>query len=97
MMVAALLVVALALIGAYNWPYWNSGNYGDDRPGIAVLAFEDHSAGANRGYLSDAIAEGLITELARSRVYAVIARNSLILNNDLQRRFAVPEDCQRSA
>jgi TolB-like protein len=41
-----------------------------------VLPFEDHSAGADKGYLSDAIAEGLITELARSRIYAVVARNS---------------------
>jgi TolB-like protein len=32
--------------------------------------------GADQGYLSDAIAEGLITELARSRSYAVVARNS---------------------
>lgn len=45
-------------------------------PRIAVLPFEDFSAGADKGYLSDAVAEGIITELARSKTYAVIARNS---------------------
>ena len=45
-------------------------------PRIAVLPFDDMSAGADKGYLSDAVAEGIITELARSKTYAVIARNS---------------------
>ena len=45
-------------------------------PRIAVLPFEDFSTGADKGYLSDAVAEGIITELARSKTYAVIARNS---------------------
>ena len=45
-------------------------------PRIAVLPFEDFTAGDDKGYLSDAIAEGIITELARSKTYAVIARNS---------------------
>ncbi len=49
----------------------------DDRvPSIAVLAFDDLSAGDDAGYLSDAIAEGIITELARNRTFRVIARNS---------------------
>ncbi len=34
------------------------------------------STGVDLGYLSDAVAEGIITELARSKTYAVIARNS---------------------
>jgi TolB-like protein/DNA-binding winged helix-turn-helix (wHTH) protein len=74
--IAAVLVVVLAVVGVYTWPLQKIGKDGDDRPVIAVLPFEDHSAGADRGYLSDAIAEGLITELARSRTYAVVARNS---------------------
>ena len=45
-------------------------------PRIAVLPFDDFSTGADKGYLSDAVAEGIITELARSKTYAVIARNS---------------------
>lgn len=47
-----------------------------DMARIAVLPFDDMSAGADKGYLSDAVAEGIITELARSKTYAVIARNS---------------------
>ena len=42
-------------------------------PKIAVLPFEDFSVGADKGYLSDAVAEGIITELARSKTYAVMA------------------------
>lgn len=76
MIAAAVLVVVLALVGMFFWPFQKSATEGDDRPVIAVLPFEDHSAGADKGYLSDAIAEGLITELARSRTYVVIARNS---------------------
>ena len=45
-------------------------------PRIAILPFDDISTGADKGYLSDAIAEGIITELSRSKTYAVIARNS---------------------
>ena len=45
-------------------------------PSIAVLAFEDFSAGADRGYLSDAIAEGVIAELSRFPELSVLARNS---------------------
>src|SRR5262249_46569053 len=47
-----------------------------EMPRIAVLPLDDMSTGADKGYLSDAIAEGIITELARSKTYAVIARNS---------------------
>lgn len=47
-----------------------------DRPSIAVLAFEDFSAGADKGYLSDAIAEGVIAELSRFSELSVAARNS---------------------
>lgn len=47
-----------------------------DRPSIAVLAFEDYSAGSDAGYLSDAIAEGIIAELSRFPELFVIARNS---------------------
>lgn len=47
-----------------------------DRPSIAVLAFEDYSVGADKGFLSDAIAEGAIAELARFSELSVAARNS---------------------
>ena len=50
---------------------------------IAILPFDDMSSGADRGYLSDAIAEGIITELSRSKAYTVIARNSSFRYRDL--------------
>ena len=68
-----LLVVAG---GAFFWRSHQHANDTDDLPRIAVLPFEDMSTGADKGYLSDAVAEGIITELARSKTYAVIARNS---------------------
>ncbi|MGC3940756.1 winged helix-turn-helix domain-containing tetratricopeptide repeat protein [Roseobacter sp. EG26] len=46
------------------------------KPSIAVLAFEDHSVGDDVGYLSDAIAEGVIADLSRFPELFVIARNS---------------------
>lgn len=72
----AAATCAVALAGLFLWPFQSGGNDSEDRPVIAVLPFEDHSAGPDKDYLSDAIAEGLITDLARSKIYAVIARNS---------------------
>jgi TolB-like protein len=45
-------------------------------PAIAVLAFHNLSGDPEQEYLSDGIAEDLITRLARVRGHAVIARNS---------------------
>jgi len=46
------------------------------KPSIAVMAFEDLSQGKDRDYLSDAIAEGIITQLSLFPELFVIARNS---------------------
>ena len=46
------------------------------KPSIAVLALDDLSAGADADYLSDAISEGIITDLSRFSRLFVIARNS---------------------
>jgi TolB-like protein/class 3 adenylate cyclase len=46
------------------------------KPSIAVLPFDDLSAGDDQDYLSDAISEGVITELSRFSELFVIARNS---------------------
>lgn len=73
----ALVVVAAAIGAYYGADIWRAAPVrSSDMPRIAVLPFEDFSAGADKGYLSDAVAEGIITELARSKTYAVIARNS---------------------
>lgn len=45
-------------------------------PRIAVLAFDDFSMGEDKDFLSDAIAEGVIMQLARFKTIDVIARNS---------------------
>lgn len=51
-------------------------NTGPSPASIAVLPLDDLSVGANRGYLSDALSEGIIAELARYPEFRVIARNS---------------------
>jgi TolB-like protein/DNA-binding winged helix-turn-helix (wHTH) protein len=70
------LALVLALIAGYVWPIHKAARDVDDLPVIAVLPFEDHSTGEDKGFLNDAVAEGVITELARSKSYAVIAQNS---------------------
>lgn len=82
----AIAVTVLAVLGGLylarenlTWGDRASGNAPPatgGTPRIAVMAFDDFSAGDDKGYLSDAIAEGIITELARARFYEVIARNS---------------------
>ena len=47
-----------------------------DKPSIAVLPFVNMSSDPAQEYLSDGIAEDIITELARDRGLFVIARNS---------------------
>ena len=74
---AAIVLLAAVLGVYYGAQTWQSAPVrSSDMPMIAVLPFEDFSAGSDSGYLSDAVAEGIITELARSKTYAVIARNS---------------------
>ncbi|MDQ6437733.1 winged helix-turn-helix domain-containing protein [Mesorhizobium sp. LHD-90] len=74
---AAVVLVAVAIGAYFGVKTWRAAAVrSSDMPRIAVLPFDDFSAGAEKGYLSDAIAEGIITELARSKTYAVIARNS---------------------
>lgn len=73
----ALVLVAAAIGAYYGTEIWGAAPVpSSDMPRIAILPFDDFSAGADKGYLSDAVAEGIITELARSKTYAVIARNS---------------------
>jgi TolB-like protein/DNA-binding winged helix-turn-helix (wHTH) protein len=77
LILAALVLFAVAISAYFSAKMWQSAPVpSSDMPRIAVLPFEDFSAGADKGYLSDAVAEGIITELARSKTYAVIARNS---------------------
>ena len=47
-----------------------------EKPGIAVLAFDNMSADPEQEYFSDGIAEDIITELSHFREFFVIARNT---------------------
>jgi TolB-like protein/DNA-binding winged helix-turn-helix (wHTH) protein len=76
-LLAAIVLAAIAIGGYFGAQMWQAAPVrSSDMPRIAVLPFDDFSTGADKGYLSDAVAEGIITELARSKTYAVIARNS---------------------
>ena len=54
----------------------NPGAAPDDKPSIAVLAFENMSGDPEQEYFADGIAEDIITELQKFREFIVIARNS---------------------
>lgn len=69
---ALALLTIVCLLGA--WALWPRP--AAPHPAIAVLAFDDLSAAPDRGYFSDAISEGIITELARFSEFDTIARNS---------------------
>ena len=72
----AAAVLLLGLAAAAYWWLAPPQRPPSELPRIAVLAFDDLSAGEDRGWLSDGIAEGILTELARYREFLVIARNS---------------------
>ena len=60
----ALVLVAVAIGAYYGAETWRTAPVrSTDMPRIAILPFDDISTGADKGYLSDAIAEGIITEL----------------------------------
>ena len=69
--VAALVVI----LSAVSFVVWQSGRQSHP-PVVAVLPFDDLSAEPDRGYLHDALSEGVITELARFPQFRVVARNS---------------------
>ncbi len=83
----AAVALALVVVGAAIWwqtsrPEFDPVDPAEmaealpDKPSMAVLALDDLSTGDDKGYLSDAIAEGIITELSRFSEFLVIARNS---------------------
>jgi adenylate cyclase len=47
-----------------------------ERPGLAVLPFQNLGGNAETEFFLDSIAEDLITELARARWFSVVARNT---------------------
>ena len=75
MMILALMVVLAAAV-AYFMQQDARDNTRAEAPTLAVLAFDDQSPGPDRGYLSDAISEGILTNLSRYKTFKTIARNS---------------------
>jgi adenylate cyclase len=47
-----------------------------DRPGLAVLPFQNLGGDAETEFFLDSVAEDLITELARARWFSIVARNT---------------------
>lgn len=74
LLVAAGLVLAACL--ALIWTLSRPPGAPPRPPVIAVLPFDDFSAAPHQGYLSDAVAESIITMLARYPQLTVISRNS---------------------
>lgn len=77
----AALVVAAALLIAAIWAFVPLGSRNapppfDGRIAVLVLPFEDSSVGPDTGYLGNAIAEGVIGELASFGELAVISANT---------------------
>lgn len=73
----AIAAIALAAIaGAVFWWMVKPETALPETSRVAILVFDDLSAGEDKGWLSDGIAEGVITELASYREFLVIARNS---------------------
>ena len=86
----AVGAVIITLLGGVGLLAWNQPDPPDfeplspdamaqtlpKKPSIAVLPFDDMSTAKDQNYLSDAISEGVITELSRFSEIFVIARNS---------------------
>lgn len=70
---AGVLALALVAVIGFNLMPARAPARG---PVVAVLPFSDFSPASHRDYLSDAISEGIITNLARYPELTVIARNS---------------------
>jgi TolB-like protein/DNA-binding winged helix-turn-helix (wHTH) protein len=71
---AAAILLTIGLATAYGVLSRNSAPR--DPAVVAVLPLDDMSAAPYQGYLSDALSEGIIADLARFPQFRVIARNS---------------------
>jgi TolB-like protein/class 3 adenylate cyclase/tetratricopeptide (TPR) repeat protein len=72
---AAAMLLALLLVGTSAWWFWPVETAGA-KPSIAVLPFNNYGGDQAAGRLADGITEDIITDLARFRDLAIIARNS---------------------
>lgn len=85
--VGAVIIILLGGVGLLAWNQQDPPDFEPlspdamaqtlpKKPSIAVLPFDDMSTAKDQNYLSDAISEGIITELSRFSEIFVIARNS---------------------
>lgn len=72
----AMALLLIAAIAAYLFLPRINDAPASGEPTLAVLAFDDQSPEPDRGYLSDAISEGILTNLSRYTAFRTIARNS---------------------
>jgi TolB-like protein len=73
----AVVAMLLALIFAAGaWHFWPAAPLLKERPGIAVLPFDNLGGDEAAGRLANGITEDIIADLARFREFDVIARNS---------------------
>jgi serine/threonine-protein kinase len=77
---AVVGVATIAAVGFVGWQLWPRSTAPDaagglDPRGVAVLYFEDLSAGGELQYVADGLTEGLIHALSRVRELDVISRN----------------------
>ncbi|WP_324753160.1 winged helix-turn-helix domain-containing tetratricopeptide repeat protein [Roseovarius sp. Pro17] len=90
-----LVLIVLAFVtGVSIFTWWNTATDFEpidsatlnfplpEKPSIAVLAFDDLSQGADKGYLSDAISEEIIARLSHFPDFFVIARSSSFFYRD---------------
>jgi class 3 adenylate cyclase/TolB-like protein len=82
--VAVLIFLLLLGVSTAGWWWYGArsspeagGPPSFDRPAIAVLPFDDFGGEERQRRLANAFTEDLITELAHSRFFKVIARNSV--------------------
>ncbi len=79
---AALTILLLSGAGAAAWYMLPHGSPPANKPGIAVLPFDNKGGDEVTARLADGITEDIITDLARFRDLDVIARNSTAVYKD---------------
>lgn len=74
--ILAVLGVTLLLLVGVAYQFLKAEDVSEHPPVVAVLPLDDLSSQPHKGYLNDALSEGIITELARFPQFSVVARNS---------------------
>jgi TolB-like protein/class 3 adenylate cyclase len=73
--IVLLATALLAAVGGWVWLTWEAAP-ASAKPTVAVLPFNNYGGDDATGRLADGVTEDIITDLARSYAFGVIARNS---------------------